>query len=133
MSLFLHTEFILYVADQQASKEFYSLLLDLEPVLDVPGMTEFQLTTSVKLGLMPSDGIAKIIQDTLPHPKMADGIPRCELYLTTDQIYQFIERAEKLNAKIVSPLEDRTWGERVVYFADPDGHLIAFAESKNHE
>jgi catechol 2,3-dioxygenase-like lactoylglutathione lyase family enzyme len=45
--------FILYVRDQQTSRDFYARTLGLEPVLDVPGMTEFQLTDSAILGLMP--------------------------------------------------------------------------------
>ncbi len=35
--------FILYVSDQQVSRDFYAAGLGLEPVLDVPGMTEFNL------------------------------------------------------------------------------------------
>jgi hypothetical protein len=32
--------FILYVQDQQRSRDLYRVLLDREPMLDVPGMTE---------------------------------------------------------------------------------------------
>lgn len=37
-------QFILFVADQTRSTEFYRKLLDKEPVLEVPGMTEFELS-----------------------------------------------------------------------------------------
>ena len=53
----MKTEFILYVSDQQRSRDLYAVLLDLDPVLDVPGMTEFDLG-GCKLGLMPEEGIA---------------------------------------------------------------------------
>ena len=33
-------EIILYVADQQQSRDFYSAILQKTPALDVPGMTE---------------------------------------------------------------------------------------------
>jgi len=56
-------QFILYVRNQTRSKKFYGGLFHLKPIMDVPGMTEFQLTDSVKLGLMPEKGIAKN-----PHP-----------------------------------------------------------------
>ncbi len=56
-------EFILYVADQKKSTAFYSFVLNLKPSLDVPGMTEFMLGTNCKLGLMPENGIAKILVD----------------------------------------------------------------------
>lgn len=73
-------EFILYVADQKRSTEFYSKVLNRPPSLNVPGMTEFNLSADVKLGLMPETGIAKILQDKTPHPATGNGIPRCELY-----------------------------------------------------
>ena len=59
-------QFILYVSDQGKSKKFYQKTLQLKPVLDVPGMTEFKLSTNTKLGLMPETGIAKIIDGKAP-------------------------------------------------------------------
>jgi hypothetical protein len=73
--------FILYVANQARSMEFYKKLLKTSPSLNEPGMTEFNLSETVKLGLMPESGISNIICPAMPHPKNANGIPRCELYL----------------------------------------------------
>lgn len=39
----MQAEFILYVADQARSRDFYRTVLATEPTLDVPGMTEFDL------------------------------------------------------------------------------------------
>ena len=86
-------EFILYVADQERSKRYYSKVLAIEPVLNVPGMTEFKLTDFVKLGLMPENGIAKILSDKMPHPNQGRGIPRCELYIK-------VENAEHCSRKV---------------------------------
>ncbi len=124
----MQTEFILYVKDQRASALFYAELLNIKPVLDVPGMTEFQLNANCKLGLMPEEGIAKIIMPALPHPDKANGIPRCELYLMVEDISVYYERIKKLNAKIVNEIAGRDWGDTVFYAADADGHVIAFAE-----
>lgn len=129
MNLITHTEFILYVADQQLSANFYTTLFDQQPDLNVPGMTEFKLGPTTTLGLMPNNGIAKILGNKMPHPETGDGIPRCELYFKTDQIQFFIQKAKELKVKMISELADRDWGDRVVYFADPDGHVIAFAET----
>ena len=121
-------EFILYVENQQLSKVFYEKLLLQKPVLDVPGMTEFQLAKNIKLGLMPNMGIAKIIGHTMPHPKKGTGIPRCELYLKVDDAQQYINRGLQAGAKLVSALQPRDWGDTAGYIADLDGHIIAFAE-----
>jgi uncharacterized glyoxalase superfamily protein PhnB len=34
----------------------------------------------------------------------------------------------KAGAKLITEPEDRDWGDRVCYFADPDGHILAFAK-----
>lgn len=121
-------EFILYVADQARSARFYRTLLQREPSLDVPGMTEFELAPGVKLGLMPEQGIARIISGPMPHPSQAQGIPRSELYWLVDQLDAAVEQALKAGAVEVSAAADRDWGHRVAYFADPDGHVLALAE-----
>jgi predicted enzyme related to lactoylglutathione lyase len=122
-------EFIIYVADQGRSKVFYQELLLIKPSLDVPGMTEFNLTESVKLGLMPEAGIATILGDHLPHPSLGTGIPRCELYLKVDDPKTYIERGIQLGGTQISELANRTWGDYVGYLADPDGHILAFAKT----
>lgn len=119
---------ILYVSDQAVSCEFYTDILRQKPILNVPGMTEFQLTPSHSLGLMPNDGIARILGDAVPHPATGNGIPRCELYLFVENLSAWFEHAMRHGAKLISPMEYQDWGDRVAYFADPDGHIIAFAE-----
>ncbi|MBK9401680.1 MAG: hypothetical protein IPN36_12755 [Bacteroidetes bacterium] len=50
-----------------------------------------------------------------------------ELYLLVDDIEVTSAFALTAKAKLVSPAALRDWGHRVVYFSDPDGHVIAFA------
>ncbi|HLC83349.1 MAG TPA: lactoylglutathione lyase, partial [Bacteroidia bacterium] len=77
--------------------------------------------------LMPNAGIAKIITPSLPHPENGNGIPRCELYLYVSDLQLEFDNALKAGAKEISPIEVRNWGDRVCYFSDLDGHVIAFA------
>ncbi|KAA9338926.1 VOC family protein [Adhaeribacter soli] len=121
-------EFILYVSDQTRSRDFYAKVLQKTPVLDVPGMTEFQLNKSCKLGMMPENGISKILGEHLPHPASGNGIPRCELYLFTDNPEEACNRAVEKGGKLISEVQLRNWGHTVGYVADPDGHVLAFAE-----
>lgn len=122
------TEFILYVADQEKSKLFYETLLAITPSLHVPGMTEFNLSPHCKLGLMPENGIAKILNNKTPHPSSGNGIPRCELYLKVPDAATYFKRGLTLGAKEISPFSQRDWGDKVGYIADFDGHVVAFAE-----
>lgn len=122
-------QFILYVADQKRSTAFYRELLAQDPVLEVPGMTEFELSPGLKLGIMPENGIAKIIEEKAGHPARGNGIPRCEIYLVVEDLAAYHDRATKLDAPLISDTADRDWGHRACYFSDPDGHILAFAEA----
>jgi len=124
-------EFILYVSDQSKSRDFYKKILQLEPMLDVDGMTEFLLAENCKLGLMPVNGIVKILKDKTPNPETGNGIPRCELYLHVDNIEEYFNRAIDSGAKEISAVKLRDWGDIVGYVADPDKHIIAFAKSNS--
>ncbi len=124
----MKVEFILYVEDQSRSKEFYKSFLQMKPLLDVPGMTEFLLTADCKLGIMPNTGIQKILNDTVPNPSLGNGIPRCELYLIIDNPEDYMQWGLQAGAKLIDEMKDRDWGDRVGYLADPDGHIIAVAE-----
>lgn len=128
VSHILNSEVILYVHDEKLSAQFYTKLLRSQPDMIAPGMIEFNISNSLKLGLMPSSGIAKIISPLLPHPDEAAGIPRCELYFFVSDVDLEMKHAVNCGAKLVSESADRNWGDRVGYIADPDGHVIAFAQ-----
>jgi catechol 2,3-dioxygenase-like lactoylglutathione lyase family enzyme len=121
--------FILYIADQKRSREFYKHLLKLNPSLDEPGMTEFTLPGGAKIGLMPEKSIARILGDGVPSPASGRGIPRCEIYLRVDNPKLHLNRALSGGARLLSPLQPRAWGDEAAYVADPDGHVIALART----
>lgn len=122
------TNFILYVKDQTRSAEFYARALGCEPSLNVPGMTEFILSETCVLGLMPEAGIKRLLGEKLPDPAQAAGIPRSEIYLFVENPSDYHQRALEAGAYELSGLADRDWGDRAAYSLDPDGHVLAFAE-----
>lgn len=119
---------ILYVEDQERSKRFYTQALGSEPTLDVPGMTEFSIGTDVVLGLMPAVGIVRMLGDAIRDPREAAGIPRAEVYLVAADAAGMHAAALAAGGRELSPVAARDWGHRVGYVADPDGHVVAFAE-----
>jgi uncharacterized protein len=118
---------ILYVSDQARSARFYGEVLGCVPRLDVPGMTEFVLHGGAVLGLMPVEGIRRLLGDALPDPAKAAGTPRCELYVVREDAERCHARALASGARELAPLRLRDWGHRVAYSIDPDGHVLAFA------
>jgi catechol 2,3-dioxygenase-like lactoylglutathione lyase family enzyme len=121
--------FILYVRDQKRSREFYARLLEMEPILDVPGMTEFKLSDSCVLGLMPEIGIKKLLGPKFPDPSQASRVPRAEIYLLREDAPDFYKRALEEGATSLSEMAMRDWGHVVGYCLDPDGHVLAFARA----
>ena len=119
---------ILYVDDQRTSAEFYARVLGLAPTLDVPGMTEFALGDGCVLGIMPADGIARLLGAGLPEPARGTSRAKAELYLVVDDARAHHARAVAHGARELAPLAARDWGHEVAYSLDRDGHVLAFAQ-----
>lgn len=120
---------ILFVVDQVRSTDFYSRVLGIEPRLDVPGMTEFHLSDGAVLGLMPRDSAARLFADMIEIVDERDFGKSAELYLLVDDAADYLKRAIENGASEVSPMSLRNWGHLAGYCLDPDGHVIAFAQS----
>ena len=120
----MKAHFILYVTDQQKAAEFYSAVLDLQPTLDVPGMTEFALSEDAVLGLMPTKSVERLLRLPVPEPSG----PRTELYLVVGSAGEYHSRAIASGARELSPLAERDWGHTAAYSIDADGNVLAFAE-----
>lgn len=118
--------FILYVRDQAASTNFYKQVLEADPILDVPGMTEFKLADNCILGLMPEKGIKKLLGDAIQTPEHTNGKPRAELYLRIPDPERAQRKSLSAGAKLLSPFERRNWGDIVSYVEDLDGYVLAF-------
>lgn len=120
--------FILYVTDQARSAGYYRTVLDLEPIVDVPGITEFELHPGCILGVMPAPSAKKLLGvETLP---FRAGALREELYLVVEDPESCHRRALENGATELSAMETRDWGHRAAYSIDPEGHVLAFAEKK---
>jgi catechol 2,3-dioxygenase-like lactoylglutathione lyase family enzyme len=125
----MKAHFILYVADQRRSAAFYGKVLGCRPRLDVPGMTEFALGEGCVLGLMPVEGVRRLLGGSLPDPDDAAGAPRAEIYLLVPDPAACHRRALEEGARELSGLSLRDWGHEAAYSLDPDGHVLAFARN----
>jgi uncharacterized protein len=125
----MHAHFVLYVTDQSEAARFWCQALDLEPSLDVPGMTEFVLGEHAVLGLMPGAGIRRLLGPDLPDPACGTPIARAELYLLVDDPAACYRRALAAGARPLSAPVPRDWGHEAGYCLDADGHVLAFARA----
>ena len=124
----MKTNFILYIQDQNKSARFYQEILGIEPTLNVPGMTEFDLGDGSVLGLIPEKGIKKLLGEVIDDPEKNNGSSRCELYFTADNDPRIrLKKACDAGALLLKPVAKQNWGDEVGYVKDFDGHVIAFA------
>lgn len=128
-----NTMFIIFVKNQEKSRAFYEKILGFKPTLDVPGMTEFKLFDHVTLGIMPEEGIMRILENKIQDPKNANGVPRSELYLYVDDPDEYYFKLVNAGGTGISKMKLRNWGDYVSYGSDIDGHILAFAKKKANE
>lgn len=119
---------ILYVADMERSLRFYCDVLGFTETYRWPqeGSRQFAYLKlgSTGIGLSPSS-VAEQIQG---RPVSRGGQPPgFEICLTTDDIEAANQRLLASGARRLRPLNQMDWGERMVLFADPDGHVLHIA------
>lgn len=115
---------LLVVTDIEQSKQFYLEVLGLKVVED--------FGANVTL----TGGIALQTRDTWKYfiCKPAETIVQCnnacELYFEEDDMDSFVRKMENFpEVEYVHPLQEHAWGQRVVRFYDPDGHIIEVGEN----
>jgi len=123
----MNVTIIIYTSDQEKATGFYRTLLGADPILAVPGMTEFELNEGTKLGIMPAAGIVRILEGEISEPICSQDHVKCELYLSKENADQLYENSMKAGGISLGGFKLRNWGEEVAYCLDLDGNLIAFA------
>ena len=108
---------LIVVKDIEKSRRFYHGLFGLEMILDNDGnmiLTEGLVLQEEKYWK------AFLGRDIIPENNA------CELYFEEANIEGFIEKLEQYypDVKYVNRLMTHSWGQKVIRFYDPDGHLI---------
>lgn len=65
---------------------------------------------------------------TLPsRAPSADGSSPVVIFVYVDDVDQVVERAEQNGARVLVPLQDQFWGDRIAWIMDPNGHVWTVA------
>jgi len=51
------------------------------------------------------------------------------VYVRVEDVDATAAQLEEAGGRALSPLEERAWGERAAWFADPDGNVVAVAQA----
>lgn len=111
---------LIAVSDMENSRRFYRDVLGLKAVEDFGA----NVTLEGGIFLQTFDTWKTFIQsDQVILPNHAG-----ELYFKEEDIEGFCSRLASLDVRYVHPLFEHRWGQRVVRFYDPDGHVIEVGE-----
>lgn len=58
---------------------------------------------------------------------VADGSSPVPIFLYVPDVDQTVKRAMTYGAKVLVPLQDQFWGDRIAWFMDPSGHVWTVA------
>jgi lactoylglutathione lyase len=115
---------ILAVHDLAAMTAFYVEVLGWKRVADVPVYVELQHDDGMRFGLYRDENFAQNIGAL---PPATNGLTRTEVYLYCDELDDALDRARRAGARLLSPLQPRSWGDEAAYFADPEGNIVVLA------
>lgn len=111
---------LIAVKDMDRSRRFYHDVLGLDVVADFGA----NVTLDGGVVLQTLDTWKSFIQtDHVVLPNHAG-----ELYFEEDDIDGFCKHLESFDIRLVLPLFEHPWGQRVIRFYDPDGHVIEVGE-----
>jgi catechol 2,3-dioxygenase-like lactoylglutathione lyase family enzyme len=131
---------ILFVSDIEQSKEFYRTHLGQEVVQDgifnvgfASGLSLYQKSAECSVYCdfeAPDDQLPREIRERMEaEEKAGPGEPDMEIYFETDEILEVADRVYEAGIRLLHPVVEKPWGQRVLRFYDPDHHLIEVGES----
>ena len=114
---------LLAVSDMERSVAFYKAVLGLDKIADFGA----NVTLTGGVALQTCETWAQFIE-TDPEQLTWNG-KVSELYFEEDDFDTFAERLRGQDIRYVHPVKEHAWGQRVVRFYDPDGHIIEVGEN----
>ena len=115
-----YTSTLIAVSDMEKSKQFYQDVLGMKVVADFGA----NVTLDGGLALQTLETWTSFIRtDNVILPNNAG-----ELYFEEEDLDAFCEHLKQFDICYVHPLFEHRWGQRVVRFYDPDGHIIEVGE-----
>ena len=115
---------MLVVEDIETAKAFYKEVMGLRVTLDLG----VNVTLTGGLALQTRDSWKEFIEKKKEEITYRGN--DVELYFEEDDFGQFIQKLEsEKDIEYVHPVKEHSWGQRVVRFYDPDGHIIEVGEN----
>ena len=113
---------LLAVKDMACARKFYEDLLGCLPEMDLG------VYVSYENGLCLQDEKTWLRFVDKREDQLLYGANDAEVYFETEDLDAFLVQLDCFGAKLVHPLKEHSWGQRVIRFYDPDQHIVEVGE-----
>lgn len=114
---------LLVVTDLDRAVTFYKEVLGLRVTMDFGA----NVTLTGGLSLQTRESWAEFIG--ISPDELGKSGKMSEIYFEEDDFDAFADKLRSFDIDYVHPIKEHGWGQRVVRFYDPDGHIIEVGES----
>lgn len=115
---------VIFVQDVDTSRHFYEGLLGQQVLMDHGPNVGF----AGGFAIWQADHARQIMGQQPPGEPRPLGRGNLELYFETGDIETAVARLMDADVPVVHPLREQPWGQRVIRFYDPDGHIVEIGE-----
>lgn len=115
---------VFFVQDIKVSCHFYQNLLEQEVLMDHGPNVGFV----GGFALWQVDHAYQTIFERSTHETEQLGRGNCEIYFETQDLDAVGERLSEAAVRVVHPMREQPWGQRVFRVYDPDGHIVELGE-----
>jgi lactoylglutathione lyase len=116
---------VLFVDDFEGTMEFYAKKVGLPVRLRADGYAEFAVE-GAKFALLSRSRVAELVGEKQTG-KAAPGPDKVAVTILVEDVDRVVKELSGRGVSFLDTPKDRPWGQRSVYFRDPEGHLIEIA------
>jgi len=116
---------VLFVDDFEGMMEFYAKKVGLPTRLRADGYAEFAVE-GAKFALLSRSRVAELIGEK-QSGKPAPGPDKAAVTVLVEDVDRVFGELSGRGVQFLGNPADRAWGQRSVYFRDPEGHLVEIA------
>lgn len=114
---------LIVVTDMARSRRFYEQLLGQRVKFDFGPNVPFE-----GFSLHLQSHFQSLLGDTAQYP-VTPKAHWGELYFETDELEPIYGRLREAGVEFIHPICEQPWGQRVMRFYDPDGHILEIGET----
>lgn len=116
---------VLFVDDFESTMEFYAKKVGLPVRLRADGYAEFAVE-GAKFALLSRARVGELLGEK-PMGKAVPGPDKSAVTILVEDVDRVVTELSSRGVSFLDTPKDRPWGQRSVYFRDPEGHLVEIA------